>query len=258
MPIEGDAARSPAHFLDLEFATLSLDEVLADVRRRAASDRFSYIVTPNVDHVVKLNPSTPTGISAAFSAAYADAALRLCDSRILQKMARFFGIDLPLVAGSDLTAALFERDLAAYERIAIIGGDAETVRQLRSRFPGPDYRQHIPPMGVLRNPAAIEDIIAFVRAVRAPLTLFAIGAPQSEICAQRCLHDRQSVGVGLCIGASIDFILGHRKRAPLWMQKASLEWAFRLLSEPTRLWRRYLIEGPKIFLLARRWAMRQK
>ena len=62
-----------------------------------------------------------------------------------------------------------------------------------------------------------------------------------------------AVGVGLCIGASLDFLTGRKARAPLWMRKASLEWLHRLLSEPRRLWRRYLVEGPRIFVLTMRW-----
>lgn len=60
-------------------------------------------------------------------------------------------------------------------------------------------------------------------------------------------------GTALCIGASLEFLTGQLKRAPRLAQKLYLEWAHRLLSEPRRMWRRYLIEGPKIFLLAYRW-----
>jgi exopolysaccharide biosynthesis WecB/TagA/CpsF family protein len=59
--------------------------------------------------------------------------------------------------------------------------------------------------------------------------------------------------VALCIGASIEFLSGARRRAPRWMQRAGLEWAFRLLSEPRRLWRRYIVEGPRIFVIWYRW-----
>ena len=258
MPIDGGATLAPIPFLDLNFSPLSFDDVLAEIRTRAASKSFSYIVTPNVDHVVKLKPNSLGKNTEAFNAAYAAAALQTCDSRILRRIGRYFGLNLPLVTGSDLTAALFNEHIANYERITIIGGNETMVAALRERFPGPDYRQHIPPMGVLSNQIAIDEIVAFIAAERAPITLFAIGAPQSEICAHKCLIDGRSTGVGLCVGASIDFILGRRKRAPRWMQKAGLEWAFRLLSEPARLWRRYLIEGPRIFYLAAIWSRRNK
>ncbi len=67
----------------------------------------------------------------------------------------------------------------------------------------------------------------------------------------------QAVGIGLCVGASIDFLSGNRKRAPQWMQQARLEWLFRLLDEPQKLWRRYLVEGPKIFRIWLAWRKRR-
>ena len=82
---------------------------------------------------------------------------------------------------------------------------------------------------------------------------FAIGAPQSEIVFAEILERGQARGVALCIGASLEFLTGAKTRAPLWMQRAGLEWLFRLGTEPRRLWRRYLVEGPKIFGIWRRW-----
>ena len=60
-------------------------------------------------------------------------------------------------------------------------------------------------------------------------------------------------GTGLCIGASVEFVTGAKRRAPRWMQRLGVEWLHRLLSEPGRLWRRYLVEGPRIFAMAWRW-----
>ena len=59
-------------------------------------------------------------------------------------------------------------------------------------------------------------------------------------------------GVGLCCGASLDFLTGKTARAPQWMRKSRLEWLHRLLSEPKRLAKRYLLDGPAIFKIWRR------
>jgi N-acetylglucosaminyldiphosphoundecaprenol N-acetyl-beta-D-mannosaminyltransferase len=59
------------------------------------------------------------------------------------------------------------------------------------------------------------------------------------------------------VGASLEFLAGTRARAPLWMQKARLEWLFRLMREPKVLWRRYLVEGPKIFAIWLKWRKAQ-
>jgi exopolysaccharide biosynthesis WecB/TagA/CpsF family protein len=73
--------------------------------------------------------------------------------------------------------------------------------------------------------------------------------PQQEILAGHIADQPQARGVGLCIGASIDFLTGQQRRAPVWVQKAGLEWLYRLLSDPRRLASRYLIECPRIFFL---------
>src|SRR5256885_4320033 len=62
-----------------------------------------------------------------------------------------------------------------------------------------------------------------------------------------------ATGMALCIGAGLEFLTGRQKRAPRLARALGLEWAHRLLSDPRRMWRRYLIEGPRIFLLTYRW-----
>ena len=77
----------------------------------------------------------------------------------------------------------------------------------------------------------------------------AIGSPQQEIIAQKLKGRGVARGLALCIGASIDFITGAEKRAPLWIRKSGFEWVFRLVQNPRRLAKRYLVRGPRIFLL---------
>ncbi|QTD56247.1 WecB/TagA/CpsF family glycosyltransferase [Parasphingorhabdus cellanae] len=234
-------------FLGIDIAPLSLPQALDAVGNMAKNEKFSYVVTPNVDHFVNLYPNISETRSAAFQAAYEAASLTLCDSRIVRALARFAGIDLTVVPGSDLTASLFQDRLGQGDRVAIIGGDNRLLNDLSRLFPAPKYSQHIPPMGILNNPRAMADIVDFVENTKAHYVLFAIGAPQSEITAHQCRQSGRCSGVGLCIGASLEFITSVKKRAPVWMQKAGLEWSFRLFSEPSRLWRRYLVEGPRIF-----------
>ena len=74
-----------------------------------------------------------------------------------------------------------------------------------------------------------------------------VGSPAQELIAQELAELGCKSGIALCVGASIDFITGKSVRAPLWLQQLKLEWAYRLMREPGRLWRRYLIESPKIF-----------
>lgn len=242
-------------FLGLQFQDLSLKTTTDAILDRPPNSDFAYVVTPNVDHVVRLGRSNDGPAGAAFASAYADAWLVLCDSRVLARLARLSGRRLSLVPGSDLTAALLSDPRIAGRRVAVVGGRPGLAEALRVQAPSATFIQHRPPMNVLHEPGAMEAIEAFVTETQADLVIFAIGAPQSEIAAQRCLRAGQSRGVALAAGAALEFWVGDKARAPRWMQRAGLEWAFRLLTEPRRLWRRYLVEGPHVFAL---WARRRR
>jgi UDP-N-acetyl-D-mannosaminuronic acid transferase (WecB/TagA/CpsF family) len=77
----------------------------------------------------------------------------------------------------------------------------------------------------------------------------AIGTPQQEIIAQQLKERGIARGLALCIGAAINFITGVEKRAPPWIRGSGFEWLFRLVMNPRRLAKRYLVRCPRIFLL---------
>lgn len=83
-------------------------------------------------------------------------------------------------------------------------------------------------------------IVARIRAARPDMLFVALGAPRQDLWIKRHLHE---LGVPVCIGVggALNFVAGRRARAPLWMQLRGLEWAHRLVQEPHRLWRRYLL-----------------
>lgn len=248
MPIDG-AGGSRSDFLNLGLSTLSFSEVVDFLAARRDAPAV-FIVTPNVDHVVRL---AREGAGGTLGIAYRDAALRLCDSKILAILARFAGHRLSVVPGSDLTARLFGTVVGPQDRIAIVGGNSSTLPEMRERYPGPELIQHIPPMGLAANDAAQAAAAEFVERTQARFTFLAVGAPQSEMLATRIVRQGRATGTLLCIGASIEFLTGEKRRAPRWMQRIGLEWLHRLLSEPRRLWRRYLVEGPAILGIVRRW-----
>lgn len=236
-------------FLGIMFADLTYEEVVAEIDKLSREDRFSYVVTPNVDHVVMLHEGKDERVRMRFNEAYQAAAFRLCDSRILQLLARLRGIKLQVVTGSDLTAFLFERGYLEGRSVALLGGDRNSLGALRARFPNVQLVHHQPPMNLLRDHRARESTRDFIVESGCDFVLLCVGAPQSEIIAHSCYEDGRATGVCLCVGASIEFLLGHKPRAPKWMRWLALEWLFRLFKEPSRLWRRYLVDGPRIFKL---------
>lgn len=235
-------------FVGVAFDPMTRDEVLNACLERArtaqAPGSFGYVVTPNADHVVRLADRPD------LAPLYADAWLRINDSRVIERLARIRGLSLPACPGSDLTAALFTG--GHLSSATVIGGDPDTIRLLRARFPGLTLHHHVPPHGLARKPDEIARCVDYVADHPAPFVLIAVGSPQQEMVARAILADGRARGVGLCIGASLEFLAGTRRRAPLFWQKAGIEWAHRLLSEPRRMWRRYLLQAPRIILLALR------
>ena len=234
-------------FLGVKFDRLTEAQVIARLARVSAETPFGYIVTPNVDHIVRLSHDES---EPAIEAAYTRAELCVCDSRILASLAKLRGIDLPVVTGSDLTAALLKSEIKPGDRIAVVGGDLDQIERLSERYPQVEFVHHSPPMGLRRNVAAQIAAAEFITQAKCRFTFIAVGSPQQELIAARV---KDATGFGLCIGAALEFLTGDQVRAPKAMRSTGLEWAHRLASDPRRLWRRYLVEGPRVFLLAWRW-----
>lgn len=203
-----------------------------------------YVVTPNVDHAVMFQHDD------RLRDAYRDAAMVVADGAPLVAVSRLLGKRLPeRVAGSDLAPAML--DMA--DTLASAGGRALRVfllgagpgvadraaQQLAKRWPGVQtVGTYCPPLGFENDDAENERILSAVSEAEPDVVLIGLGAPKQELWTQR-FHKRLDAKVALCIGATIDFLAGEKKRSPLWMQRAGLEWAHRLATEPRRLAARY-------------------
>lgn len=234
-------------FLGVRFDQLSVEEICDAIKNRPASSYFEYLITPNTDHVVRLNYHD---FSNDISDAYKDAFISSCDSKIMAHIARCFGIRMQVSCGSDVSSHMFEHFIENDDVITIIGGHCNTKDILMRKFNIANVFQQIPPMNLLNNPSAISDAVNFIIDHPARYVFLAVGSPQQELIAYRGAQSGRATGTGLCVGASIDFLTGDLRRAPRVFRDYSFEWLFRLLMEPKRLWRRYLIRSPRIFLLA--------
>ncbi len=243
-----DARTAQLSFCGVRFDLVTTDAVLDICRDVTARSPFRYLVTPNVDHVVRLNQEPDV-----FEPLYASAVLSLCDSRILELLAKFKGVHLPVTPGSDLTARLLEDTIAPDEPLTVIGGDAEIISNIKARYGLKALHHYAPPMGLRHKPDEVAKAARFIADNPARFVFLCVGSPQQEMIAKAALDLGTATGLGLCVGASLDFLAGRAKRAPKWMQNLRLEWLFRLLSEPGRMWKRYLVEGPKIFALWLKW-----
>ena len=236
-----DRAEGRICFLGLHFDTGSIEEAARNILAEM-DGRFRYVVTPNVHHMVRLleDPVTMRPL-------YEGAWRVFCDSRVLSRLARVSGLTLPVITGSDLTADLIARAAKDGLTIAVIGPTDPACARLQEKYPGVRVLSHSPKMGFVRSELELRKCVDFVVKTQAPLVFLAVGRPQQEILASRIADHPQARGVGLCIGASIDFLTGAQRRAPVWVQKVGLEWLYRLISDPQRFARRYLLESPRIF-----------
>jgi exopolysaccharide biosynthesis WecB/TagA/CpsF family protein len=239
------------NFLDVAFDVLPPEQLASLIEAISSDSPYRYLVTPNVDHLVRLHRRGED--VPGLAEAYRGADLCVCDSKVLARLAKWRGVTLPVITGSDLTASLFEGVIKDGDRIAVVGGDAEMLDDLRARFPKVRFVQHCPPMGLMRDPAARRTAAEFIAAEQARFTFICVGSPQQELIAADASRIGGGRGMAFCVGAALEFITGRTKRAPRLARRLGLEWAHRLVTDPRRLWRRYLVEGPAIFLLAFRW-----
>jgi exopolysaccharide biosynthesis WecB/TagA/CpsF family protein len=230
--------------LHFELDDYDLDDFIS-VASAFGADRFGYVVTPNVDHLIRYHDDPK------FQEQYADAAYVLLDSRFLAHIFRVCkAMSVGVCTGSDLTARLFSQIIAPNDCIVLIGGSEEQARLLAQSHGLKSFHHYNPPMGFIRDSKQVEACLDFIEA-HSPFRFcfLAVGAPQQEILAQMLKKRRVARGLALCIGASINFMTGREQRAPQWMQRLGLEWMYRLASDPRRLARRYLVRGPRVFSL---------
>lgn len=235
--------REVVHVID-DFGLPEFTALAADYGQAS----FGYVVTPNVDHLIRYYEDP------IFRAQYRAADFILMDSRFAARLVRLLkGVRLPVCTGSDLTNSLLESVVQSDDRIVLIGGDAEQARMIAARYGLTNVRHHNPPMGFVTDEAAVEECLRFIESASPFRFCFlAVGSPQQETLALALKTRGNARGLALCVGASIDFLTGKERRAPVWMQRMALEWLFRLVQNPRRLARRYLIRGPRIFSHLRR------
>lgn len=208
------------------------------------------VFTPNVDHLMKLQ-SDPE-----FFKTYQDATYQLCDSKILFFISRFLGTPIKeKISGSDLFPAFYQYHknnedikiflLGAREGVALKAQENINAQIGRPIIVG----AHSPSFGFEKNEEECAKIIELINQSGATVLAVGVGAPKQEKFISKYKDQFSNIKIFLAIGATIDFEAGNIKRAPKWISEIGLEWLYRLLAEPKRLWKRYLVHGPSFFWL---------
>lgn len=189
--------------------------------------------------------------------------LNLIDGAPIASQAeRMTGTAWPRLAGSDLVGDILREADTQRWRVAVLGGSPEVRTSLHQRvtteWPGVRLVGHwTPTRDELASPASSAAIAAQIRSSGADVVIVCLGKPRQEKWIADFGHET-GAGVLLAFGAVVDFLAGRVSRAPRWVSHAGLEWMWRLMLEPRRLARRYLIEGPPAFMAVRRSTVRQE
>ncbi|MDW7760881.1 MAG: WecB/TagA/CpsF family glycosyltransferase [Acidobacteriota bacterium] len=244
--------RNRADLPGVSIDNLDMAGALAEIERLMAGGGPALVVTPNVQHINLIRKD------ADFRAAYASASLVLPDSVPLIWLSRLLGRRLKArVAGSDILPAFCPLAAAKGYRPFLMGSmpgvAARAAEILEKANPGLTMAGVFsPPLDFEQSAEECRKTIAAVRSACPDALFIGLGSPKGEIWASQNL-EAMGVPATICVGAAFDFITGRLRRAPQWMQKAGLEWFFRLIQEPRRMWRRYILGNAEFLVFLVRW-----
>ncbi|MDE2428787.1 MAG: WecB/TagA/CpsF family glycosyltransferase [Burkholderiales bacterium] len=226
-----------------DFAHAS-QNLLAIAKQRGQTSRI--VVTPNVDHLVRLEQQPE------FKALYRTADFIFADGMPVVWASKMTDHPLPeRVTGADLFVSLCQDCVTHHLSIFIVGGMPGQEDMLRQAFsttyPGLKTSIFCPSMQFTPDGPEADEAMQRIQTAQPNIVFICLGMPKQEHFALRYRREQTSNNAPLllCVGAAMEFALGQKQRAPLWMQKVGLEWFWRLASEPRRLWRRYTTQASK-------------
>lgn len=224
-------------------------QALSYILSQLAAGRGGWVATHNLDHLRRLH------LDPDFEQLCATAGLRTADGKPLIWAAKLRGTPLPeRVAGSDMTFSLTAAAARAGRSVFLLGGTPAATpggkstadlagEMLCQKYPGLRVvGSHCPEFGFESKPAAMHALQAALLTAAPEIVYVAIGSPKQEKLILELLPVLPRTWF-LGVGISLSFVTGEVRRAPVWMQRAGLEWLHRLWQEPKRLGRRYLVEG---------------
>jgi len=237
--------------LDIAIDAVTPQQAVAHIARWAQQGQSRYVCVANVHMVMEAHDRVEV------RRAVQEADLVVPDGMPLVWWLRLMGLrQQPRVYGPDLMLRVCAWAAQAGVPIGLYGAQPQTLRalhaRLQERFPRLSIAyQYSPPF----RPLSAEEDRGVVEAIRrsgARVLFVALGCPKQELWM--AAHRGRVPAVMLGVGAAFDFLAEMKPQAPRWMRHWGLEWLFRLLTEPRRLWRRYLYHNPRFLWLAgRQW-----
>ena len=228
--------------------TLNVD--ILDITSDELLDRLDegVLVTPNIDHLVKLQHDRD------FYRIYRRAEWVVCDSRVLSLLTRLSRRPIrEAIPGSSFFTSYYMYHRNDPDcRIFLLGAAEGVADKAMARINAAVGRQivvgaHSPSFGFENNDAECRAIVDIVNRSGANVVLVGVGAPKQEKWIDRWKGEMPGVKLWMALGATIDFEAGNIRRAPRAWQKMGMEWFYRFVCEPRRLFRRYFVDDPRFF-----------
>lgn len=227
---------------------LSMDEVIQRIENLAREKKKSYIVPINVDVVLKIENN------GKLKEVVSNAEMVLVDGKPLIWISGLLGRPVKhKISGSDLVPALCASIAGKGYTLFILGGKEGVAEQARmnmeKKYPGIQViGTYAPPFGFEKNSVELRKINDMLNEKKPDILIACLGCPKQELWVYDNFT-QYGATVSICAGATVDFMAGTKKRAPRWMRNVGLEWFFRFLQEPKRMFKRYFIDDIKILKL---------
>lgn len=235
-------------FMNTEVDNLTMAEALSAIDMLVQKKGSSYVVTPNVDHIVQLESDNE------LQNVYKNASLILVDGMPLIWISKLYGSPIKeKISGSDLFPLICKLSSEKGYKLFFLGAAegvaSKAAEVLSDRYEGLNVvGTYSPPFGFENNIKEINMIKKMIGESKPHILIVGLGCPKQEKFMYHFCKDLD-VPVSLGLGASFDFVAGNIKRAPRWMSEHGLEWLFRITQDPKRLAKRYLVDDLKIIKL---------
>lgn len=236
-------------FMNTYIDNVTKEEAIRHIEDCIKNRKIGHVITPNVDQIVRIE------YDSYFRKICENAELLLVDGHPLMWIAKFYKKPIKeKICGSDLVPDLCR--IAAQKGYSIFllgaapGVAAKAAENIKKAYSEVNIvGTYSPPIGFETDLEEIAHINNILLKSNADLLFVGMGVPKQDIFIFENMQ-KYKIPMSFSIGATIDFIAGVKKRAPRWMTDMGIEWFFRLVNDPKRMFKRYLIDDIKIFGLA--------
>lgn len=236
---------------------VNMNETISMIDDIIIAEKKSYVVAINVDVVMKIEKDS------YLKKIVDEADIVLVDGKPLIWIAKIHNKPIKAkISGSDLVPILCHHASKNNYSIFIIGGKEGVAEKAKKKLIEKFYNINIvgtyaPPFGFENDKKEVAHINQMISAVHPDLLITCFGCPKQEKWIYEN-YQKYDAKLSVCAGATVDFIAGNVKRAPKWMSEHGLEWFYRFLQEPKRMFKRYFIDDIKIIgLVVKYWKRKE-